>query len=327
MVGVTGVGSLPGTDFPAAVRLVFGTLGEAEGGVPHLPELPARGPWAGMIGRACATLVDLPTSLDAGAWKLSDTMGIDARRARATLRDDLDILQEQAADYAGTVKVQLTGPWTLAASVFLPLGGRVLADRTARRDLAQSLAQGASDLVDELRGRLPGSTVIVQVDEPALPAVLGGGVPTEGGYFRHRAVHRPDAVEALTSLAGLGDGSVLHCCASGLDLELGRQAGFGAVGVDLDHVPSLDALAAVVDTGTALHLGVLPTASERAWTPDRLADRALRLLRPLELGDALADSLTLTPACGLAGWSASGVSGAYRALIRAAAIVDEQLRQ
>jgi hypothetical protein len=44
MVGITGVGSLPGTDFAAAVRRVFDTLGEAEHGIPHLPELPARGP-------------------------------------------------------------------------------------------------------------------------------------------------------------------------------------------------------------------------------------------------------------------------------------------
>ena len=83
MVGVTGVGSLPGTDYPAAVRLVFDTLGSVDNGLPHLPELPARGPWAGLIGRACGLLVDLPVSFDAGVWRLSDATGIDGRRARA----------------------------------------------------------------------------------------------------------------------------------------------------------------------------------------------------------------------------------------------------
>ena len=53
MVAVTGVGSLPGTDFPAALRLVFDVLAEAEAGWPHLPELPARGPAAAMIAGPC----------------------------------------------------------------------------------------------------------------------------------------------------------------------------------------------------------------------------------------------------------------------------------
>ena len=100
------------------------------------------------------------------------------------------------------LKVAVTGPWTLAASVFRPLGGRVLADRGARRDVAQSIAAGVRDLVADVERRLPGVEVLVQVDEPALPAVLAGAVPTEGGYFRHRAVDRPEAVELLRELGG-----------------------------------------------------------------------------------------------------------------------------
>lgn len=326
MVGVTGVGSLPGTDYPAAVRLVFDTLGSVDNGLPHLPELPAPGPWAGLIGRACGLLVDLPVSFDAGVWRLSDATGIDGRRARATLRDDLDMLQEQAHEYAGRFKVQVTGPWTLAASVFRPLGGRVLADRGARRDVAQSLAQGTADLLADVRARLPLAELVLQVDEPALPSVLAGTVPTEGGYFRHRSIDRPEASEALRALAELAEGSVLHCCADGLDVALAVQSGFGAVSLDQDHVRDLDTIATLVDGGTGVSVGCLPTAAEKAWTPDQLARRVLALVRPLELGDTLADWLTLTPACGLAGWTTSGASTAYRALVRAAALVDEQLR-
>lgn len=326
MVGVTGVGSLPGTDFPAALRLVFDVLAGAETGLPHLPELPARGPGAAMIGRGGAVLVDLPTSLDAGTWRLSDTMGIDARRARTTLRDDLDMLQEQAHEWSGRFKVQVTGPWTLAAAVLRPLGGRVLADRSARRDVAQSLGQGTADLLADVRARLPLAELVLQVDEPALPSVLAGTVPTEGGYFRHRSIDRPEASEALRPLAELTAGAVLHCCADGLDVALAVQSGFGAVSLDQDQVRDLDAIAALVDGGTGVYLGCLPTAAERVWTPDQLARRVLALVRPLELGDTVADRLTLTPACGLAGWTSSGASGASRALVRAAAIVDEQLR-
>lgn len=326
MVGITGVGSLPGTDFAAAVRRVFDTLGEAEHGIPHLPELPARGPWAGMTGRSCALLVDLPVSLDADNWRLSDTAGIDARRARATLRDDLDRLQEDAAEWDGTLKVQVTGPWTLAATVLRPLGGLVLADRSARRDLAQSLAQGTSDFLIEVATRLPRAGLVLQVDEPGLPAVLGGRVASEGGLFRHRSVDRPEAVELLRELSALTESTVLHCCATGLDPNLVRQAGFRGFSLDQGQVHDWDALAEFVDAGHRLWLGCLPTATERDWAPDELVNRVLRVLRPLELGPALADTLVLSPACGLAGWSAVGASGAYRSLVRAAGLVNDALR-
>lgn len=56
----TGIGSLPGTDIVEAVKYVFGELPA----LPHLPELPARGPGADMIGRSAAFLTDLPVELD-----------------------------------------------------------------------------------------------------------------------------------------------------------------------------------------------------------------------------------------------------------------------
>jgi len=323
MVGFTGVGSLPGTDFPAALRLLLHDVGAVEGGLPHLPELPARGPWADMIGRSLALLVDLPVSLDAGTWRLSDTAGLDARRAASTLRDDLDMLQEEAYEWSGPFKVQVAGPWTLAAALLRPLGGRVLADRSARRDVAQSLAAGTSDFLQQVRARMPQAEVVLQVDEPGLPAVLAGGVPTEGGFFRHRRVDHPEAIEALAPLAALTPGAVLHCCASGYPIDLAVQAGFGAIGLDSDTVAGPDTVAEALDGGTGLHLGCLPTDVERGWTADDLAARAMTLLRPLELGDI--EALTLTPACGLAGWSPKGAAAAYRALGRAAPMVSEQL--
>ena len=89
--------------------------------------------------------------------------------------------------------------------------------------------------------------------------------------------------------------------------------------------PAPISVAEALDGGTGLHLGCLPTAVERGWTADDLASRALTLLRPLELGEALIDALTLTPTCGLAGWSPKGASAAYRSLGRAAALVADQL--
>lgn len=315
------IGSLPGTDLGAGVRLALEAVS-----VPWLPEFPARGPWAGMVGRALGLLDGLGAELSAGEWRLAAVPGVDQRRARAALRDDLDVLEENVQGLTGPLKVAVTGPWTLAASVFRPLGGRVLADRGARRDVAQSIAAGVRDLVADVERRLPGVEVLVQVDEPALPAVLAGAVPTEGGYFRHRAVDRPEAVELLRELGG----HVLHCCAPGLDvgLVLGPHgAGFTGVALDQDLLSraAWDALAPLVEDGKELWLGAAPTASGVPLSADALTRRVLGALRPLELGPVVLDRVVLTPACGLAGWTPAAVSAVLRALRTTAERMDEEL--
>ena len=332
MVAVTGLGSLPGTDFVAAARRVFEDCPE----LPYVPELPARGPWATMIGRSAGLLSGLAASLEAGQWRLSATPGVDHRRARATLRDDCERFAEVAEGFAGRVRVSVAGPLTLAAAVFRPLGGRVLADRGARRDVAQSVAEGVGELVGTLTGLVPAARWGVQVDEPGLPAVLAGTVPTEGGYFRHRAVALADAVESLQTvtapLRGRDVATLIHCCAPGLPVTplLGAgpdRAGFDAVSVDADQLdrPSWDAVAGAVDAGHELYLGVVPTGTRPA--PDELAARTLARLQPLELGDALADRLVLTPACGLAGVAADVPTGLFATLRRIAARLEDDLRR
>lgn len=328
MVGVTGLGSLPGTDLAAGARLAV----EATPDLPWLPEFPARGPWAGIIGRGAALLEGLDAGLDAGEWKLAPVAGIDLRRGRAALRDDLDVFEEAAHGWAGPVKVSVTGPWTLASSLMLPLGGRVLGDRAARRDVTQALVAGVSGLVAEVARRLPGAAVRVQVDEPSLPAVLAGRVPTEGGYFRHRAVDLPEVADALAGFAGLTEDALLHCCAPDVPVELvldeGRHgAGFAGVSLDgtlLDQT-ALDALGPRIEAGRTLYLGVVRVGGASAG-PDPLVRRAIGLLRPLELGGRLADRLWLTPACGLAGEAVGDVPRVFDVLARAATLVDEALR-
>ena len=60
------IGSLPGTDLGAGVRLALEAVS-----VPWLPEFPARGPWAGMVGRALGLLDGLGAELSAGEWRLA----------------------------------------------------------------------------------------------------------------------------------------------------------------------------------------------------------------------------------------------------------------
>lgn len=333
-VRVTGLGSLPGVDYAAAVRMTFDKLPE----LPYLPELPARGPWAGMVGRGLGILAGLGAELVAGEWVLG-TSGVDQRRARQAWRDDLEVLQEHAQGYAGTLKVQVAGPWTLAASTGVAHTGRVLADPGARRDLAGALAEGIGEVLGDLARLLPEVDLMLQVDEPSLPAVAAGAVPTPGGFFRHRAVDLPEICANLAVLTaeparrGLGVPTVVHCCAPGLPIAAmvgtgHRGAGFAAVSLDLDLLGTaeLDALAVAMEDGAGLHLGVLPTSvPDQVIGIDQVRARTLRLLDRLSLGAAVADRLVLTPACGLAGFGPAPASRVFDVLNAAAAQVAEEL--
>ncbi len=306
---VSGVGSMPGDDVVEAVRVVLGELGEPPG-LPHLPELPARGAGATMVGRAAALCTELGFDLQPAGWRLTGSAepGLDQRRARSLLGQDLDALEEQAQGYRGELKVQVTGPWTLAASVERPRGDRVLADHGARRDLAQAMAAGVADHLADVRRRLPGATVVLQVDEPALPAVLAARVPTASGFGRHRSVAPPEASETLSWVLGLTDATVVHCCAADVPVDLLRGAGAGALSVDLAVLApaAYDGLATALEAGERVHLGVVPAVADEVPPVRSVVDRVRSWLDMLGLDpEEVAERLVLTPACGTAGASAA----------------------
>jgi methionine synthase II (cobalamin-independent) len=301
----TGVGSMPGTEYAEAVRVVLGELPD----LPALPELPARGAIAGMTGRALAVVADLGFDLQPAGWRLTDAPGIDHRRARSLLAQDLDTVEELASGYSGAFKVQVAGPWTLAATVERPRGDRVLADVGARRDLGQALAAGLTEHVADLRRRLPGADLVVQVDEPALPAVLAARVPTASGFGRHRTVHPPDASAALAevfaAIDAAGASPFAHCCAGDVPVALLRGAGARGLSVDLAALAAeqYEPLAEAIDAGERILLGVVAaTAPSAPETQRQVIDRVRRLLDMLGFApEEVAGRLALTPACGLAG--------------------------
>ncbi|MDG9678203.1 methionine synthase [Micromonospora sp. DH14] len=298
----TGIGSLPGTDIGEAQRVVLGELPE----LPHLPELPARGPGADMVGRSAGLLVELPVEVYAGRWRVAPRAGRDLRRARDLMERDLDQLTEQAEGYAGPVKVQAAGPLTLAASLELPIGGRLLRDPGAVRDLTGSLAEGLRAHVAAVARRLPQASVLLQLDEPSLPAVLAGRVPTESGLGAYRAVESVDAAALLrTVVEAVGVPTVVHCCAPDVPLELIRSTGAVAVALDLDLVTDLDPLGEALDAGLGLLAGAAPTRPPSAGgapTSAQIADRVRQLWDRLGFPRRqLAEQVVVTPACGLAG--------------------------
>ncbi len=163
---------MPGEDAREAARTVVGSV-EA---LPFLPELPARGPGADMIGRTLGMLVELYARVEPSGWRFGDRPGRDTRRARSWLREDLDALEEFTQGYEGPLKVQAVGPWTLAAAVELRGGEAALSDPGACRDLTASLAEGLRQHVADVARRVPGAQVFLQLDEPSLTAVLLGRV-------------------------------------------------------------------------------------------------------------------------------------------------------
>jgi hypothetical protein len=285
----TGVGSLPGTDPVEAARVVAGELPD----LVHLAELPDRGPGADMIGRTAALLADLHVDLQPAGWRLVVRPGVDERRAVDYLRWDLDAAETAYDGYAGLLKVQATGPWTLAAGVELPRGDRALADAGAVRDIAAALREGLNEHIADIRHRVPGATVVVQLDEPSLPYVLAGRIPTASGFGTLRSIDENEAVEGLR--AAMPDAPTgVHCCAPDVPYGVLARAGVAFVSIDLALVTprAYDALGGLLDDGVHLLLGTEEAAPARRLWRD-LSDPA----------EMLGQRVTVTPACGLAGRS------------------------
>jgi methionine synthase II (cobalamin-independent) len=297
---VTGIGSMPGTDIDESQRLVLGELAD----FPHLVELPARGAGADMIGRTASLLAELPVEIQPSGWRLTAHRGRELRRAHDFLERDLDVLEAQAGGHDGPLKVQITGPWTLAANIELPSGHRVVSDHGASRDLVESLVEGLGNHLAALRSRLPNARLVVQLDEPSLPAVLGARVPTPSGYGTARGVAENVVRSALEQVfAVIPEGArVVHCCDAEIPIELLREAGANAISFDpaLVGTKQDDALGVAVEAGLSLWPGVVGPAEpelslKRARRP--IEDLASHLGIPTE---AIAAAIVPTPTCGLA---------------------------
>jgi hypothetical protein len=317
----TGIGSLPGTDIREALRGVREILA-VDDHLPYLPELPARGPGSDMVGRATGLLVDLPVDLQPAGWRLVDAPGHDAARTAALWRQDLDELAEAFDGWEGELKLQCAGPWTLAAQLELTRGEKVLADPGAVRDLTSSLAEGLRLHLDAVQRLVPGARLVLQVDEPSLPAVLAGRLPTASGYGSLRPVDPQRAISGLREVfAAAGDSraTVVHCCDSAVPLPLLRATGVGAVAMDVTGLTPQrwESVAATTEEGVALWAGCLPT--DGSGTSRTAADLVVRGWRDAGLGLAGLAEVVATPTCGLAGLTPRGAWDVQRRAVEVAA--------
>lgn len=277
--------------------------------LPHLVELPARGIGADMIGRAGALLVDIGIDTVPRGYRIASGRSAVVRRAASLLDEDIDALEE-AWEKAGlrdgmrTVKVQGPGPITLAAQLELPGGHRAITDQGAVRDLAGSLAEGMAAHRAQLERRL-GTPVVVQFDEPLLPAALEGRL---SGVTSFSPVHPVDESVAIGLLDGcvarVGGSVALHSCAAAFPWKMVQRSTIHAVSVDVSTLTpaDLDGVGDFVDSGRTVLLGVVPTTAPRARpSVEEIAKAVVALTDRLGFArSVLRERIGVTPACGLA---------------------------
>ncbi len=319
---------MPGGDPLEAARTVAGELPE----FPYLAELPGRGPGADMIGRAAALLVDIPAEVTPRGWRIAERPGRDLRRAASMLSSDLDAMEEVLDGYEGLLKIQVCGPWTLAATLEQPRSlTAALADPGLVADLASSLAEGAARHAAEVAKRVPRARLVVQFDEPALPAVAAGAVPTASGLSRVRAVEEEVLRGRLHEvLAATGRYTIVHCCSRGCPFGIITGAGADAVSFDLSLLrrDDYDELAATAEAGAGLLAGAMSFdyPERRGVTPTDTARTVQVVWRTMALPAArCAPQVVVTPACGLAAASPAQAREALRWCREAARILPEMM--
>jgi len=302
----TGIGSWPGTSPREAAEVVVGELHT----LPHLVELPARGVGADMIGRTGALLVDIGIDTVPRGYRIASRRSAVVRRAASLLNEDLDALEE-AWEKAGlrggtrTVKVQSAGPITLAAQLELPGGHRAITDAGAVRDLTASLAEGMATHRAEVARRLD-TTVVVQFDEPLLPAALLGRLTGVTSLTPVHPVDEPVAIGLIDDcVASVGTEMVLHSCASALPWKMLQRSSVHAVSVDASTLDAgdLDGIGEFIESGRTVLLGVVASTAPAAHPSFEEVARAAAAVTD-RLGFArsvLRERIGSTPACGLAG--------------------------
>lgn len=341
---------MPGTDPAEAMRIIVGELPD----LPHLPELPGRGPGADLTGRTAALLVDMPAELTPSGWRFAGRPGRDLRRARDLLSADLDALEEAAAGYRGPLKVQAAGPWTLAATIGLIRSQEsALADPGAVADLTESLAEGLRSHLGQVRKRVPGTQLLIQLDEPSLPGVIAGQVRSASGLYRLPPPETADITGRLGAvIAATAVYSIVHCCGMSVPFGVIRGAGADAVGFDASRLGQRgeEALAETVEAGLGILAGVVPAVPATGTGPGpgsgsggqpaparAVAEQVMKLWRrmgwPVAGGGAapsrsgLPGQVVFTPACGLAGAPPGYAKDALARCQQAARLLPELIEE
>jgi hypothetical protein len=261
----TGIGSVPFEDAPTAIAHVWAAYD-----LPFCPQLPALegdmlSEWLGAPAHRCG-------------WSP------ERDRVRPCAWPELLHAVEALPPPAGLVKLQVTGPCTLAWA--LERAGHPGEAAGLARELGAWLAANAAACVADLAAR--GAGTLLVVDEPALEIVSGLGL---------------DPPDVWAPLAAAADAWGLHVCCRP-PWALVDEAAPDVVFCDVARHPlshlGADVLARTIERGGMVGLGVLPLDGSATVAGGlgaaRLASAALRAAG-ID-GPCLAASTLITPACG-----------------------------
>ncbi len=305
----SGIGSWPGVAARPAAEVVVGELGAA---MAHLVELPARGVGADIIGRAGALLVDVAIDTVPRGYRLTARPGAVTRRAVSLLAEDIDALEEawEVAGLRGSgrpVKVQAVGPITLAAELELSNGHRAITDPGAFHDIAASLAEGVAAHRAAVSRRLD-TPVVVQFDEPLLPAAIAGHLSGVTTLSPVAAIEESLAVTVLDVCAAAAGTEVsVHSCASSIPWKLLQRSSIDAVSVDAGMLGAvdLDAIGEFVESGRVVMLGAVPSTAPPAPAVEEVATSVVSITDRIGFTrSVLRNRIGIAPVCGLAGATA-----------------------
>ena len=189
----SGRGDFPGDDLAEAMSRVEGELGAPH--LPFLPHLPALGWRSTPLARTLAVCEGLAFDGASFGWRMVHSGSRGAREsalAQDRLLSDINLLADRVgaqkkrfgSGQAPVYKIQLVGPLTLAASIYLPGGERVISDAGASRDLLESFLEGLERWAASLREALqaPQALIAVQLDESEFQRLLEGSIPTVSGF-------------------------------------------------------------------------------------------------------------------------------------------------
>jgi len=319
----SGTGSWPGTSARQAAEVVVGELGAA---LAHLVELPARGVGADIVGRAGALLIDVAIDTVPRGYRIAARPGAVTRRAVSLLDEDIDALEEawETAGMRGSgrpVKVQAPGPITLAAELELSNGHRAISDLGAVNDIAASLAEGVAAHRASVSRRLD-TPVVVQFDEPSLPAAVTGRLAGVTALSPVAPIDETLATAMLDICAAAAGAEVsVHSCGAAIPWKVLQRSNINAVSVDAGtlQVADLDAIAEFLESGRVVVLGVVSSSTPaRRPVVEEVAGAVVAITDRLGFSrSALRDRIGITPACGLAAatpqWARTAIGLARRA--------------
>jgi hypothetical protein len=323
----TGIGSLPGVHARESASIVAGELD----GFIHQVELPMRGPGADLIGRTVGQIVkvtgEFPLETTPDGWRVTSGANSLMRRAQSWWSEDADAMEFTTQEYRGDIKIQVCGPWTLAAQIEMINGERMIRDSGASREIAEALAVTVAALVNETRSRVPKAQgIYVQCDEPSLAAVAEGSLRTASGYGRHSPVasgvletHMNLLMDAIRQEGGIPG---LHSCSPRVPWDVVRKSGVQFISFDAHAgAPSDEILGTMWEAGCGLFFGTVPSLPDGGiW--DGISASAPARMAAHRLGISDFRNIAITPTCGLAGATPQWARSAYGACREAAVIVQ-----